>query len=242
MAGTIVIGGAVVNRLCVTIETGPKGKKVAAVAPDWPGLSRGAKTEAEAVERLLAYVPRYAPVAKLAGLEGAFPKKAVADVVERYQGPGSTDFWAISFGYSSIDQAAVPAKALERELTLLQACWAFFDAVRSRVSAELQKGPRGGGRDRDRIALHLFANEQQWAAGLSRTGQASRQDGEMAAAVHDPAHRLSHARSCLGNGRQGPDGQTHVRPSAIAAEPDVSRLPARLVDKARYINRIFGSR
>jgi hypothetical protein len=150
----------------VTIETGPKGKKVAAVAPDWPGLSRGGKTEAEAVERLLAYVPRYALVAKLAGLERAFPKKAVADVVERYTGPGSTDFWGISFGYSSIDQAAAPAKALERELTLLRACWAFFDAVRARVSAELQKGPRGGGRDRDRIALHLFANEQQWAKGL----------------------------------------------------------------------------
>ena len=109
------------KRVRVTIETGPKGKKVAAVAPDWPGLSRGAKTEAEAVERLLAYVPRYAPVAKLAGLERAFPKKPVADVVERYTGPGSTDFWAISFGFSSIDQAAVPAKALERELTLLRA-------------------------------------------------------------------------------------------------------------------------
>jgi hypothetical protein len=154
------------QQLRVTIETGPKGKKVAAVAPDWPGLSRGAKTEAEAVERLLAYVPRYAPVAKLAGLERAFPKKAVADVVERYQGPGSTDFWAISFGYSSIDQAAVPAKALERELTLLQACWSFFDGVRARVSVELQRGPRGGGRDRDQIALHLFANEQHWATKL----------------------------------------------------------------------------
>jgi hypothetical protein len=145
---------------------GPKGKKVAAVAPDWPGLSRGAKTEEEAVERLLAYIPRYAPVAKLAGMAGAFPKSAVAEVVERYTGPGSTDFWGISFGYSSIDQATVPAKALERELTLLRAAWAFFDEVRARVSAELRKGPRGGGRDRDRIALHLFANEQDWVKGL----------------------------------------------------------------------------
>lgn len=154
------------RKLRVTIEVGPKGKKVVAVAPDWPGLSRGAKTEQEAVDRLLAYVPRYAPVAKLAGLEGAFPKKAMADVVERYIGPGSTDFWAISFGFSSIDQAAVSAKALERELTLLRACWAFFDEVRRGVSPELQKGPRGGGRDRDQIARHLFANEQQWAQGL----------------------------------------------------------------------------
>jgi hypothetical protein len=31
------------------------------------------------------------------------------------------------------------------------------------VSAELQKGPRGGGRDRDQIARHIFANERDWA-------------------------------------------------------------------------------
>jgi hypothetical protein len=154
------------SRIRIALESGPKGKKVVAVAPDWPGLARGGKTEAEAVERVLAYVPRYAPVAKLAGLEATFPKKPMADVVERYAGPGSTDFWGISFGFSSIDQAAVPAKALERELTLLRACWAFFDAVRARVSAELQKGPRGGGRDRDQIARHVFANEQQWAKGI----------------------------------------------------------------------------
>ncbi len=28
------------NQLRVTLEIGPKGKKVAAVAPDWPGLER----------------------------------------------------------------------------------------------------------------------------------------------------------------------------------------------------------
>ena len=40
------------------LEMGPKGKKVVAVAPDWPGLSRGAKTGEAAIERLLSYVPR----------------------------------------------------------------------------------------------------------------------------------------------------------------------------------------
>jgi hypothetical protein len=34
--------------------------------------------------------------------------------------------------------------------------------VRARVSAELKKGPRGGGRDRDRIVLHVMANEHDW--------------------------------------------------------------------------------
>lgn len=154
------------KRIRVMVETGPKRKKVAVVAPDWPGLSRGAATEEAAIERLLAYVPRYASVAKLAGMEAAFPKKAAADVVERYVGRGGTDFWGISFAFSSIDQQAVPSKELERELSLLQACWTFFDQVRARVSAEMQKGPRGGGRNRDRIVQHVFANEQDWAKGV----------------------------------------------------------------------------
>ncbi len=161
-----VKGGAVANHMRVTLETGPKGKKVVAVAPDWPGLSRGAATAEAAIERLRSYVPRYEPVAKLAGMGAAFAINPSVDVVERYMGPGSTDFWGISFGFSSIDRQDMTVEALERELTLLRACWAFFDEVRSRVSAELQKGPRGGGRDRDRIVRHIFANEQDWAKKL----------------------------------------------------------------------------
>src|SRR5688500_5266398 len=46
----------------VMLEIGPKGKKVVAVAPDWPGLARGATTEEAAIERVHSYVPRYAPV------------------------------------------------------------------------------------------------------------------------------------------------------------------------------------
>ncbi|MEN9938829.1 MAG: hypothetical protein RLZZ387_5408 [Chloroflexota bacterium] len=154
------------NALRVTVEVGPKGKKVVAVAPDWPGLARGAPTEQAAIDRLRSYVPRYVPVAKLAGMEAAFALRPDIDVIEHYPGTGSTDFWGISFAFSSIDRHAMSVEALERELTLLRACWAFFDEVRSRVSAEMQKGPRGGGRDRDRIVLHVFANEQDWAKGL----------------------------------------------------------------------------
>jgi len=154
------------NSIQATIEIGPKGKKVVAVAPDWPGLARGAKTEEAAIERLLTYVPRYVPVAKLAGMEAAFPTTTTADVIEHYPGTGSTDFWGISFAFSSIDKQAMSDDALERELTLMRACWAFFDDVRSRVSAEMQRGPRGGGRDRDRIVRHTFAAEQDWAKGV----------------------------------------------------------------------------
>ncbi len=68
----------------VMLEIGPKGKRIAAVAPDWPGLERGAKTAEAAVERLLSYVPRYAAVAKLAGMEAAFAKITAVEDIERY--------------------------------------------------------------------------------------------------------------------------------------------------------------
>jgi hypothetical protein len=153
------------DEMRVMLEMGPKGKKVA-VAPHWPGLARGAKTEEAAIERLLSYIPRYAPVATLAGMEAEFAAIAPVDVVERYPGTGSTDFWGISFAFSTIDKQAMASDELDRELTLMRACWAFFDEVRSRVSAEMQKGPRGGGRDRDHIVRHTLATERDWAKKL----------------------------------------------------------------------------
>jgi hypothetical protein len=155
------------DEMRVMLELGPKGKKVVAVAPDWPGLARGAKTGEAAIERLLSYAPRYRKVAKLAGMEAEFAAIPTADVVERYPGTSSTDFWGISFAFSDIDRQAMSSDELERELTLMRACWMFFDEVRLRVSAEMRKGPRGGGRDRDQIVRHTLASEQQdWAKKL----------------------------------------------------------------------------
>lgn len=151
------------NHIRVMLEIGPKGKKVVAVATDWPGLARGAKTEAEAIEGLRSYMPRYSQVAKLAGMNAEFNAVKDINVVEQYPGTGSTDFWGISFAFSSIDKQDMSAEELERHLKLMQACWAFFDDVRRRVSAEMKKGPRGGGRDRDHIVRHTFAAEQDWA-------------------------------------------------------------------------------
>ena len=205
MAGTIVIGGAVANHIRVTLEIGPKGKKVVAVAPDWPGLERGATTGEAAIERLLSYVPRYATVTKLAGMEAAFATITAVDVVEHYPGTGSTDFWGISFAFSSIDQQAMSGEALERELTLMRACWAFFDDVRSRVSAEMQRGPRGGGRDRDHIVRHTFAD----GAGLGE--EARRAHASMDAMLTDEglnAHRDAYCNAIRALHSQGKMART----------------------------------
>src|ERR1700758_3959391 len=121
------------HELRVTLEIGPTGKKGAAVAPDWPGLERGAKTGEAALAQLQSYLPRYATVATLAGMDAEFAAITTVDVVERYAGTGSTDFWGISFAFSSIDRQDMSSDDLERELTLMQACWAVFDDVRVRV-------------------------------------------------------------------------------------------------------------
>src|SRR5690606_7871076 len=101
------------DRLRVAVEFGPKGKKVVAVAPDWPGLTRGSTDEAGALAHLRAYIPRYAPVAALAGMGNEFAEISGIDVVERYTGTGSTDFWGISFGNSSFDLQAMSSAELE---------------------------------------------------------------------------------------------------------------------------------
>lgn len=151
------------NELRVTLEIGPKGKKVVAVAPDWPGLERGAKSAATAIETLQFYLPRYAAVAEVAGMGAELGAVATPVVVEEHPGTGSTDFWGISFAFSSLDVQPMTGDVLERHLTLMQACWAVFDDVRARVSPDMRKGPRGGGRDRDRIVQHVLGVEQDWA-------------------------------------------------------------------------------
>jgi hypothetical protein len=151
------------HELKVALEVGPKGKKVVAVAPDWPGLERGAKTAEAAIGTLESYLRRYAKVAQLAAMSQQFDAIEKVDVVEQYQGTGSTDFWGISFAFSSTDGQQLSSADLERSLRLMQACWNFFDDVRGRVSAEMRKGLRGGGRDRDRIVRHVLGVEQDWA-------------------------------------------------------------------------------
>jgi hypothetical protein len=142
------------------VQHGPKAKKVAAFAIDWPGWSRGAKTGPQAVELLEAYRDRYRPVAELGGFASEFDATGPLEIVEDHVGVGSTDFWAISFAPSSFELGPMATDELERKLALLEAAWRFFDEVAARVSPELEKGPRGGGRDRDQIVRHVVGNER----------------------------------------------------------------------------------
>jgi len=143
------------------IERGPKGKRAVAFSIDWQGWSRGAATAEAALETLEAYRERYRPIASLAGMSREFDAAGHLEIVEDKVGTGSTDFWGISFSPSAAEQGSMAEPDLERGITLLRGCWAFFDGVAARVSPELRKGPRGGGRDRDRIIRHAIRTESE---------------------------------------------------------------------------------
>lgn len=146
----------------IVVERGPKQKRAVAFALDWPGWSRGAKSPELALEALESYRARYRPVAKLAGMAREFDAAGPLEVVEDRVGNSSTDFWGISFSPSTAElDEPMREDDLERGITILQASWTFFDGVAGRVSAELRKGLRGGGRDRDRIIRHTIRNESE---------------------------------------------------------------------------------
>ncbi len=142
----------------VMVERG--GRKVVASAFDWPGWERNATSEEEVLQVLARYRQRYAKVAELAGLARDFDAARELEVVERLDGTSTTDFWGISARSATAEHDQMSDAECERKIALLRACWAYFDAVAPRVSAELRKGPRGGGRDRDQIVAHTLGSER----------------------------------------------------------------------------------
>ena len=143
------------------LERGPKGKRVVAIALNWPGWSRGAKTIDQAQDVLELYRQRYRAIAVEAGMADEFDAAGPLEIVEDKVGTGSTDFWGISFSPSSFEPEPMDDIEIERKITLLKACWTFFDGVAARVSAEMLKGPRGGGRDREQIIRHTIRTESE---------------------------------------------------------------------------------
>jgi len=145
----------------IYLEVG--SKRVFASALDWPGWTRAGKDEKLAIEALLAYLPRYAIVPKTARIE--FPTEAAFKVVENVKGNATTDFGAPGMPASS-DAKALSAAEAERICALLAASWKVFDKVVAKAPAELRKGPRGGGRDRNKIADHIIDAESAYTPKL----------------------------------------------------------------------------
>jgi hypothetical protein len=148
----------------VLVELTPK--KVFVSALDWPGLSRGGRTEEAAVTALLAAVPRYASVAAAAGYPMA-ADDVVVGVAEHLPGDAGT-----AFGVPAIvavaDRRPVDEDAGARLAALVAAAWAELDRVVAAAPEGLRKGPRGGGRDRSKIVQHVVDAEAAYASVMGR--------------------------------------------------------------------------
>jgi len=144
----------------VLIETTPK--KVFASALDWPGLARGGRDEAVAIESLIACLPRYAPVAAAAG-ERFEADDAVIEVVERVEGDASTAF-GVPAKVAAPDREPTDEPEAERLAALVEAAWAAFDRIAAAAPEELRKGPRGGGRDRTKMIDHVNGADGAYAS------------------------------------------------------------------------------
>ena len=139
-------------------------RKVFAAAVRWPGWCRSGKTEEEALEALSEYQTRYAPVAGRAGIR--FPARLGPwEVVERVKGDATTDFGAPG-AVPALDREPVTATQARRLATLVQAAWEELAAVTAATPASLRKGPRGGGRDRDKMVAHVAGAEAAYARKL----------------------------------------------------------------------------
>jgi hypothetical protein len=99
-------------------------------------------------------------VAKLA--EVTFPAKVELEVTERVKGKGATDF-GIPHEVTKADAEPMTAREAARQVQLMRAAWAVLDRVAKASPAELRKGPRGGGRDRDKMVDHVLGAEAAYA-------------------------------------------------------------------------------
>jgi hypothetical protein len=153
------------NQIEVYLEIGKKRSFAGAI--DWPGWCRSGRDEQEALQALFDYGLRYGRVVRAARLEFRRPTDVSAfKVIERLKGSATTDFGAPDAAPSS-DAKPVNPTELRRFHALLKACWRAFDAsVRSADGRALATGPRGGGRDLNKIIQHVLGSEGGYLGAL----------------------------------------------------------------------------
>ena len=162
------------SRLEVGVETG--ARKVYAWALDWPGWCRGAKDREGALAALLAAADRYLPVIRDAGLRAPAASRLELVVVDEVQGSAGTDF-GIPYTVAPSDHRAVTPPEADRLASLVEAAWSTFDRVAAAAPETLRKGPRGGGRDRDKVVDHVLMSDHAYAREIGlRLPEGSRQD------------------------------------------------------------------
>lgn len=154
------------NSINVFAEIGKK--RIFVGAPDWPGWCRSGRDEKTALQALIDYGPRYAQVLHAGEIEFQAPTGISALIVtERHEGNATTDFGAPVIMLDA-DPEPIERREFERLQTLLPACWQAFDSAVQRATGKaLRKGPRGGGRDLEKIIDHVLEADRGYLARLA---------------------------------------------------------------------------
>ena len=152
------------NGSIIAVQLEQAQRKVWACALDWPGWTRDGKDSSGALAALAAAAPRYARVAAAAGCP--LPAGAVETiaVIRTVAGTGSSAFAPMVA--AAEEHGPSSAAEARRRAALLAAAWAELDRIAAASTAELQKGPRGGGRDRDAVLQHVLAAEAAYVRKL----------------------------------------------------------------------------
>jgi hypothetical protein len=133
-----------------------------ASAVDWPGWCRSGKTPDDALQVLADYAQRYAAIARIAHVRFALAAAEEFAVVDETEGNATTGFGTPGKTAPTDDRDLTRSEA-DRQVRLLEASWAELDRLAVEAPAELRKGPRGGGRDRDRVVDHVVEAERSYA-------------------------------------------------------------------------------
>jgi hypothetical protein len=141
----------------VALEEGQRWTFASAL--DWPGWCRRGRDADAALAALRQAEPRYRVVAGPQLRSGPF------EVVGVSPGDAGTDFGMPAVA-GPWDEEPLDEQEVGRQVALLEAAWAAFDAVVARAPLALRLGPRGGGRDRDRIVDHVRDAERAYGPRL----------------------------------------------------------------------------
>lgn len=197
----------------VYLESGKK--KTFAGALEWPGWCRSGREKESALQALLEYGPRYERVVHTAYLGFQVPTDTSAfKIIERLEGDMTTDFGAPGKAPKH-DAKTVDDDELKRFQLLLQASWQAFDlAARAALGKELRKGPRGGGRDLDKIIQHVLGADGGY---LAQLGWKLKLDKgvDLRTALDQTHQAILHALTVAAHGElpeRGPKGGIHWSP------------------------------
>lgn len=173
--------GVLPPRIAIGVESTPK--RVFASALEWPGWSRAGRDEATALAALAGSADRYAAAAREALIPLGPITAGQLEVEERRPGTPATAFGVPDVVFA-LDARPTYAPDGERLAALVRAAWTILEGVVLVAPAELRKGPRGGGRDRDAIVAHVVAAEHAYARRVGlRLPEPDARDGDAVAGV-----------------------------------------------------------